>query len=297
GGVGDGMAGRAASRPTDATIAAMLVELAPNNPYTLTLKTPLVAAAGCLGYGVEVARQLGLGTGTAQGLGALITRTTTLRARRERVQLLETPAGLIYAGANNPGWPLVRKRIAPNWANWDLPVILSVAVDDPGDLGAWLPELDQLAGVGGVELNLAQHAALNPTHAQQLVGAARASTPLPLLITVPGYAPALAALAQAAVAAGADALIVSGATPAAMRQADGIVREGMLCGPAIYPLTLRAVAQVAAAVQVPLLAVGGVRNADDVGGLQAVGATAVGLGSALLTDLRTAARIMAILAR
>lgn len=274
----------------------MCIELAPNNPYTLTLRTPLIAAAGCLGYGVEVARQLGLGTGDAHGLGALITRTTTLRPRRGRIQVCETPAGLIYAGATNPGWPTVRKRIAPHWANWEVPVILSVAVDDPAEFGTWLPELEQLDGIRGVELALAPHAALRPTLAQQLVGAARASTLLPLLITLPGSAPELVGLAQAAITAGADALIVSGVPWATAATPDDQLIEGWLCGPAVYPLTMHAVVQLAAAVAVPLIGVGGVRTANQVQALQRAGAMVVGLGTALLIDLRTPARIMATLA-
>lgn len=271
-----------------------MIDLAPNNPYSLELATPVLAAAGCLGYGVEVARQLGLAQRDAtHGLGALVTRTTTARARRGRPALAETPAGLLYLGGEqNPGMRAVRQRFAPAWASWELKVIVSVAADSPEALAELLADLDMVEGVAGVELPLAAHGALRPADAAPLVRAARAATPLPLIVKLPGAAPDLPELARAAADAGADALALIDGLPGAAPGPAGLT-HGLLCGPALRPVALRAVAEVAAAVSLPLVGIGGVAGPADARALRDAGATAVALGSTLLSDLRAAARVAA----
>jgi dihydroorotate dehydrogenase (NAD+) catalytic subunit len=280
-----------------------MVELAPQNPYALTLASPLVAAAGALGYGVEVARQLGLAQPEAtHGLGAVITRTITLRAQRARPlpELVETPGGLIAFGQeHNPGLRAVAERFAPVWATWaHLPVIVSIAGDDArevGDLGSTLEMLEP-GGIAGVELALAQCHAPDLRSATQLVQAARRAIMLPLLVNLPIDAPNLVALAQAVVSAGADTLVVGAGPRAVAPGAGGVLRAGRLAGPAVRPIALHAVAAVCAAVTTPVVGVGGVSSAPDVQALLSAGATAVGLDTALLNDLRSAARIAGELA-
>src|SRR4051812_43248096 len=107
------------------SIEMKTIELAPNNPYGLALRSPTLVAAGCGGYGVEYARTLDLAR-----FGAIITRTTTLEPRRvaHRSRLLETPAGLLAVGpCPNPGLRHVLERHAPTWATWNTPMILSIA--------------------------------------------------------------------------------------------------------------------------------------------------------------------------
>ncbi|MGQ9926973.1 MAG: hypothetical protein ACUVS4_08890 [Chloroflexaceae bacterium] len=276
-----------------------MIDLAPRNPYALELATPLLAAAGSLGYGVEVARQLRLAQRNGgHGLGALITRSTSLRSRRAHPPpaLIETPAGLLYAGgAPNPGLGAVRRHFAPIWAAWETPVILSLAATDETGLDALLAELELIEGVRGIELPLLTFGATEPAAAARLVAAVRAATPLPLLVKLPVYAEGLAELASAAAAGGADALNLSDGLPGAAIVA-GRRFEGRLCGPALRPLGLRAVAHLAGRVDVPLIGGGGVMRAADARALLDAGAAAVALGSALLTDLRAAGRILAGLA-
>lgn len=269
-----------------------MIDLAPGNPYSLEIQTPLVAAAGCLGYGVEAARPLGLAQpGAAHGLGALVTRTTTPRARRARAlpALHDAPAGLIYSGVEqNPGLRAVRERFAPAWAAWGLPVIVSVAAANSDELADALSDLDMVEGIRAIELPLGMLDALTPATAAPLIAAARAATPLPLLARLPGQAPELAALALAAEGAGADCVSLIDGMPAATPGGDGL-----LCGPALRPLALRAVAAVCAAVSIPVIGGGGVGTAADARALLDAGATAVAIGSALLADLRCASRIAA----
>lgn len=275
-----------------------MIDLAPANPYTLTLATPLLAAAGALGYGVEYARHLGL-SGAGHGLGALVTRSTSPRARRARPQpaLAETPAGLLYRGAEqNPGLRALRDRIAPAWARWGLPVIVSVAGADALEAAEAAAGLEGIDGVRGVELPLALHGIAEPDPAARLVAAVRAATFLPLIVKLPGEAADLAALARAALDAGADALAAIDGLPGRLPDAEGGALEGRLYGPAIFPLALRAVARLRAAVDAPIIGMGGVRDAAGARAMLEAGASAVALGSALLADPRLASRIAAELA-
>jgi len=272
-----------------------VIDLAPANPYTLTLRSPLVAAAGALGYGVEYARQIGLGSGD-HGLGALVTRSTTPRARRGRPlpAIVETPAGLVYRGAeHNPGLRALRERHAPAWARWALPVIVSVAGADAREAAEVAAGVEGLEGVAGVELPLALHGAADADSAARLVAAVRAATPLPLVVKLPGEAADLPALARAVLGAGADAIAAIDGLPA--QAPDGAV-NGRLYGPALLPLALRAVAELRAVVDAPIVGMGGVADAAGARAMLAAGATAVALGSVLLADPRAAARIHAELA-
>src|SRR5437867_4858937 len=91
-----------------------MIDLAPNNPYGLSLASPVLAAAGCFGYGVEYARLVDV-----ERIGAIVTRSTSLRPRRvvKPPRIVETPAGLLSAGAwPNPGVERVVERYAPTWA-------------------------------------------------------------------------------------------------------------------------------------------------------------------------------------
>ncbi|MBX0327255.1 dihydroorotate dehydrogenase [Oscillochloris sp. ZM17-4] len=277
-----------------------MIDLAPNNPYALTIASPVIAAAGSLGYGVEVARHLGLAARpSAHGLGALITRSTGLRARKARPlpEIVETPAGLLYRGWDHSlGMRAVRERLAPAWATWDLPVVVSIWGESAAAAAEAAAQLEGVEGVAGVELPLAAHDALTPEAAGRLVAAVRRATVLPLIVKLPGQAADILALARAAVERGADTLSLIDGIPALAQRADGTLADGLLCGPAVGPLALGLVAAVCAEATVPVIGIGGVRDAAGARAMLAAGAAAVGLGSALLTDLRAAARVAAALA-
>ncbi|MEI7644021.1 MAG: dihydroorotate dehydrogenase [Chloroflexales bacterium] len=272
-----------------------MIDLAPNNPYALSIASPIIAAAGSLGYGVEVARHLGLGARPASsGLGAMVTRSTSLRPCKARPmpEIIETSAGLLYRGwEHNPGLRAVRERFAPVWATWELPVVVSLWGEGASELAEAAALLEGVAGVMGVELPLAVHGALTPESAGRLVAAVRRATVLPLIVKLPGQAPDILALARAVVAHGADTLALIAGLPAIAARPDGTLAEGWLCGPAIAPLALALVAAVCAEATVPVIGMGGVRSAADARAMLTAGATAVGLGSAILADLRAGARI------
>jgi dihydroorotate dehydrogenase (NAD+) catalytic subunit len=228
------------------------IDLAPHNPYGLALRRRVLTAAGCFGYGVEYARLIDIG-----GIGAIVTRSTTLRGRRvaRPPRLIETPAGLLAVGGwPDPGLARVLERYAPVWAGWATPVLLSVVGDAPEEYAAAAAALEGVEGIAGLELNLAAHAST----AARIVAAARAATQLPLLAKLPPI-DGLPTLARAVADAGADAITLI-ASPRAMAAdpAGGAQLAGWLSGPALRPLALALVAEAAAAVDVPVVGCGGI---------------------------------------
>jgi dihydroorotate dehydrogenase (NAD+) catalytic subunit len=266
-------------------------ELAPNNPYGLALRSPVLVASGALGYGVEYARLLDLST-----LGAIVTRTTSLHPRHgvAAPRLIETPAGLLYCGGDvNPGLRHVRARCAPTWATWSVPVIVSVGGATAEQCAEVAAQLEGVEGVAGVELNLARFADRVGT----AVALVRAATPLPLIVKLPPDATTIVRAAHDALAAGADALAVAGPPTGVWRDPHtGERAEGWLCGPALLPQTIRLVELVAAAVSAPIIGGGGIATPDDARQVLAAGATAVSIGAALLANPAIAIAIAAALA-
>ena len=271
-----------------------MIDLAPHNPYGLALQRPVLTAAGCFGYGVEYARLADIA-----GIGAIITRSTTLHARKvaRPPQLIETPAGLLAVGAwPNPGLARVLDRHAPVWAGWDTPVLLSMVGTTADEFAAFAAALEGIAGIAGLELHLAGHA----DTAARVVAATRAATQLPLLAKLPhleGDRHKLAELARSVADAGADAIVAIG-SPRGMtiNQHSGERVEGWLSGPMLRPLALALVADLAAAVNVPVIGCGGIATAEDARQFLAAGAAAVQIGAVLLVDPGAAARIGAELA-
>lgn len=261
------------------------VDLAPTRPGALTLCSPLLAAAGCLGYGVEAVGQVDL-----SGVGALITRGTTLhpRAGGPAARMTDSPGGLLHAiGHQNPGITAVLERHAPRWATWDVPVILSLVAAGAEDFATLAERTDGIPGIAGLELDLGSVDAgrkgrpisYDANLVGAITGAVRAVTDLPLLVKLSIASPDLRDAGRAAAEAGADALDC-GWGPAALLEG----RHATLSGPAIGPLALRAVSELARRSRLPIVGCGGVATLGDVIAMLDAGATAVAVGTAMLAD-------------
>lgn len=261
----------------------------------LVLERPLVAAAGPFGYGVEHEDVVDIGR-----LGAICTRGTTLKPSHGNVtpRMTLAPAGLLHAvGLPNPGVDAVVERFAPAWQRWPVPVIVNLAATSVGDFVELVRRLDGVPGVAGVELDLAcpnaAHGglrfALDADDTAAVVTAVRRATELPVIAKLSAEALDVRAVARAAADAGADALSAIGPLPAVAVAPDRRrtllgTAYGGLSGPAIKPIALRVVFEIAQAVKVPVVGMGGVTSLDDVLDLLAVGAAAVGVGTAVLAD-------------
>lgn len=264
----------------------------------LTLASPVMIAAGCGGTGRELASYADLAS-----LGGFVTRTITLDPREggpmPRVE--QTPSGFVHAvGLQNPGLEPFLALELPWLAQQGVRTIVSIAGSTLGEIADLARRLVTAPGVSGVELNLSQpdglelglYDAREPFQAARAVGAVRREVPTGFLLSAKLAADPVRVVESARLCAeaGVDALVLANAVPALM--ADG--RPAGLSGPAVGPLARRCVADVHRALpDLPLIGAGGVTTSEDARVLLRAGATAVQVGSALLHDPTTAARIAA----
>jgi dihydroorotate dehydrogenase (NAD+) catalytic subunit len=270
----------------------------------LPLATPLVAAAGTCGVLDELAE-----VSDVRWLGALTTKSITVEPREGNApwRVMETRGGMLNAiGLANPGLDAFVREHAPRATALPCAVIGSAAghsIDEYVRVAAGM----QAAGLVAVELNVScpntadgRHYGSDASLLGELVRAVRAAvTVKPLLVKLPPDGDAVR-LADAAVQAGADALTLCNTFPA--MQIDPDTRaptlsrgSGGLSGAGIHPIVVRIVHQVhrdvARAAGVPIVGLGGVLDWRDAAELVLAGASAVGLGTALMVDPRAPRRI------
>jgi dihydroorotate dehydrogenase (NAD+) catalytic subunit len=254
----------------------------------LRLRSPVMVASGTFGYGFDAPQV------DRAALGAIVTKGTTLRAREGNVpnRIAETPSGMLNAiGLQNPGVDHVARVYAPAWASWDVPVIVNVAGDAIDEYVAVARRLEGVLGIAGLELNISCPNVANglqfgvdPGLAAELTSAVRAVTRLPLMVKMTPNVTDIVAIARAVEDAGADAVSAInthvGMAIDVRRRRPVLSRgSGGLSGPAIKPLALHAVWQVAASVRIPVIGIGGIMTAGDALEFLLAGAAAVQLGT------------------
>ena len=271
----------------------------------LQLNNPILTASGTFGYGEEMARFFNVAA-----LGGVVTKTVTLRPRagNPTPRIAETPAGMLNSiGLQNVGVEAFVRDKLPYLAALDTVVVVSIMAATAAEFGELAGEL-RMEGVDALELNLScpnatygddgresaaaagsggRHAMF--AHAAELteaaVAAARAATDRPLIAKLGPDVPDIVALGAAAQRGGADALCVMNTMPgmvidtAARRPA--LARAiGGLSGPAVRPIGVRLVYQLAAAQPLPVVGVGGISSTEDALQYLMAGARAVQVGSA-----------------
>jgi len=254
----------------------------------LRLRSPVLVASGTFGYGFDAPQVDRI------ALGAIVTKGTTLRPREGNVpnRIAETPSGMLNSiGLQNPGVDHVARVYAPVWASWNVPVIVNVAGDAIDEYVAVAERLDSVPGIAGLELNISCPNVANglqfgvdPDQAAKLTSAVRAVTRLPLIVKLTPNVTDIVAIARAVEDAGADAVSAIntyvGMAIDVRRRRPVLSREsGGLSGPAIKPLALHAVWQVAQAVRIPVIGIGGIMTPGDALEFLLAGAVAVQLGT------------------
>jgi dihydroorotate dehydrogenase (NAD+) catalytic subunit len=260
-----------------------------------------MVASGTFGYGFDAPQV------DRASLGAMVSKGTTLRAREGNapIRIAETPSGMLNAiGLQNPGVDHVVRVYAPQWATWDLPVIVNVAGDSVEEYVTVARRLNGVAGVAGLELNIScpnvesgLQFGVDPALAAEVTHAVRATTALPLIVKLTPNVTDIVAIARAVEDAGADALsaintYVGMAIDVRRRRPIISRQSGGLSGPAIKPLALHAVWQVAAAVHIPVIGVGGIMTPGDAVEFLLAGAAAVQLGTVNYVRPQAAAEIL-----
>lgn len=261
------------------------------------LANPVMVAAGCGGTGRELTPYVDPAL-----LGAFVTRsiTTTPRTGNAPPRIVETPSGLVNAvGLQNPGVEEFLASELPWLAEHGVTVVVSIVGGSMGEYAELARRVGRAPGVTAVEVNLSAPAAdvtgvldvREPFHAGGAVAAVRRELPrdVPVLAKLRSDLVRVVETARTVIDAGAAAVVVGNALPAAMP--DG--RPGGLSGPAVRPLALRCVAEVRAHLpDVEVVGCGGISNAHDARSFLAAGAVAVQVGTALLHDPTTVARMI-----
>ena len=288
---------------TSAMDVDLSVDLAPARPGALVLRNPLLVASGTFGYGIEYGEVVDV-----ERLGAVCCKGTTRKARAGNLppRVTETPAGMLNSiGLQNPGVEAVVERYAPLWARWDVPVIVNVAGESIEDYVEVVRRLDGVPGVAGVELNIScpnvgkggTQFAVDAQAAGAVTAAVRRATELPLMVKLSPNVADVRPIARAIEAEGADSIsavnTLSGIALAPDRRRPLLgATYGGVSGPAIKPVALRVVYEVAQAVKVPIVAIGGIAALDDVLDYLAAGASAVQVGTAIFADPELPVRLV-----
>ncbi len=294
-----GLGAPSLARPSMAERAALdrvdlSVDLAPKHGG-LRLANPILVASGTFGYGVEYGEVVDV-----QRIGAICCKGTTLRPRigNPPPRVTETPGGMLNSiGLQNPGVDAVIDRYGAIWAGWKVPVIVNVAGESIEDYVDVARKLDGVPGVAGIELNIScpnvgkggLQFAIDRDAARAVTAAVRRATDLPLMVKLSPNVADVRPIAQAIEEAGADAIsainTLSGLAVAPDRTRAFLGNTyGGLSGPAIKPVALRIVYEVAQVVSIPIVAIGGVTSIGDVLDFLACGAVAVQVGTAIFAD-------------
>jgi dihydroorotate dehydrogenase (NAD+) catalytic subunit len=281
----------------------LTVQLSPENKKDLLLSNPAMTASGTFGYGTEYAELFDI-----QKLGAIVCKGTTLEpwGGNPQPRLVETAAGVINSiGLQNIGVSAVIREKAPVWAGWRVPVIVNIAGDTVEEYGKLAKALDGVAGVSGIEVNVscpnvnAGGAAFgaDPITAAAVTAAVRAATSLPVIVKLTPNAWDIRGVAMAVVEAGADTVsLINSVKGMAIdtrtrRPTLGNITGG-LSGPAIKPLALALVYEVAGAIDAPVIGCGGIATAGDALEFIMAGASAVQVGSATFRNPRAALDVL-----
>jgi len=283
-------------------------QLAPCHKKGLILRNPVMVASGTFGYGMDNVNIV-----EVHRLGAITCKGTTLHPRsgNEQPRIMETASGMLNAiGLQNPGIHTVIEKYAPVWATWQTPVIVNIAGESIEEFVELATLLEGAEGVAGIEVNvscpnvLAGGAVFGAdAHTVAYVTAAvRRATTLPLIIKLSPNSGDVRPTALAAAASGADAVSLintftgMGIDMSKRRPTLANVTGG-LSGPAIKPIALRMVYEVARELrssypQVPVIGIGGISSANDALEFLIAGASAIQIGTINFTNPRAGVEII-----
>lgn len=262
---------------------------------SLKLRNPVITASGTFGYGEEFKDYLNL-----EEIGAIITKGLSLkpRAGNPTPRIVETPAGMLNAiGLQNVGVDAFIEKKTPFLRTISTPAIVNLFGNTIEEYAELASRLEQVPEVAGIEVNIScpnvkQGGIVfgtDPKAAATVVRAVRSETTKPLIVKLSPNVTDVVEMAVACAEAQADALsLINTLTGMAvdLRTRRPVLANvtGGLSGPAIKPVALRMVWQVAKAVTLPVIGIGGIMNATDALEFILAGATAIQVGTANFLD-------------
>ena len=262
----------------------------------IELDNPVIPASGTFGYGHEFAELYDINL-----LGTFSFKGTTLLPRfgNETPRIAEAPAGMLNAvGLQNPGVEAVIAEELPKLKTcFHKPVMANVSGFSVEEYAAVCEKLDKEPQVGWLEVNVScpnvhgggMSFGTDPAQAAAVTRAVKAVTSKPVIMKLSPNVTDIAAIARACQDAGADGISLINTLMGmriSLRTRKPIIANttGGLSGPAVFPVALRMVWQVARAVSIPVVGMGGVASPEDVIEMMLAGATAVEVGAANLRD-------------
>ena len=261
----------------------------------LALKNPVMTASGTFGYGLEFADFIDLNR-----LGGFIVKGTTLMPREgnDYPRMAETPSGMLNCvGLQNKGADYFCQHIYPQLKDLDTNVLVNVSGHSPEDYAACAERIAALPGIPGIELNIScpnvkdggMAFGVTCAGAASVVKAVRKVYDKTLIVKLSSNVTDIAEIARAVEAEGADSVslinTLMGMSIDIERRCSRLsIGTGGLSGPCVKPVALRMVWQVARAVKIPVVGLGGIMNATDAIEFLMAGATAIEIGTANFID-------------
>ena len=261
----------------------------------LRLKNPVMTASGTFGYGLEYADFVSLGQ-----IGGIIVKGTTLQPREgnDYPRMAETPSGMLNCvGLQNKGVDYFCDHIYPQIKDIDTNMIVNVSGSSPDTYAECAARIDRLDRIPAIELNIScpnvkqGGMAFGTTcaGASSVVRAVRQRYNKTLIVKLSPNVTDIAEIAKACEAEGADSVslintLMGMAIDIEKRQPMLSIATGGLSGPAVKPIAVRMVWQVAKAVKIPVIGLGGICNAADAIEFLMAGATAIQIGTANFID-------------
>lgn len=261
----------------------------------LDLKNPIMPASGCFAFGIEYAQFYDISK-----LGAIMIKAATKEARygNPTPRVAETSSGMLNAiGLQNPGVDVIVENQLKELEKYDVPIIANVAGSDMDDYVYVAEKISKSPNVKALELNISCpnvkcggiQFGTDPEVAKMLTKKVKEVSSVPVYVKLSPNVTDIVAMARAVEEGGADGITMIN-TLVGMRldkkTGKPIIANGTggLSGPAIKPVAIRMVYQVAQAVKIPIIGMGGVMDEWDVIDFISAGASAVAVGTANFTD-------------
>ena len=265
------------------------------NIGALSLKNPVLTASGTFGYGLEFQDFVPL-----DGLGGIIVKGTTLNPRQgnDYPRMAETASGMLNCvGLQNKGVDYFCEHIYPQIKDIDTNMIVNVSGSSPDDYAECAARIDALDRIPAIELNIScpnvkdggMAFGVTCQGASSVVRAVRERYHKTLIVKLSPNVTDIAEIARAVEAEGADSVslintLMGMAIDVERRRPLLSINTGGLSGPAVKPVALRMVWQVAKAVSIPVIGLGGISLARDAIEFFMAGATAIEIGTANFLD-------------
>lgn len=273
------------------------------NIDALELKNPVMTASGTFGYGLEFADFIDL-----NALGGFIVKGTTLKPREgnDYPRMAETASGMLNCvGLQNKGVDYFCENIYPQLKDLNTNVLVNVSGSSPEDYAECAARVAQLENIPAIELNIScpnvrdggMAFGVTCAGASSVVKAVRAVYPKTLIVKLSPNVTDITEIARAVEAEGADSVslintLMGMAIDIERRRPMLSISTGGLSGPAVKPVALRMVWQVARAVNIPVVGLGGIMNATDAIEFLMAGATAIQVGTANFIDPAVTVKII-----